>query len=123
MTNKKQNLIEIARSFNRKVNLGNYETADFFCSYKEETEINKAEEISKRAFIFCRMEVEKDIEEYKKRNEPKPYKETPEEQKKIDDFKEAIKDNIPTTEIKEEIIVPIRQPETFNDGDKNIINE
>jgi len=72
MPSKKQNLIEVARSFSRKLNIGNYETADFFCSYKEETTPEKADEVSKNAFDFCRVQVEFDIEDYKKRGELKP---------------------------------------------------
>ncbi len=72
MPKTKQKLVEIARSFSRKVNLGNYEVADFFCSEKREVPLEEAEKTSEELFIFCRAEVEKSVEEYKKRNEPKP---------------------------------------------------
>ena len=65
MDKKPQKIIEVARSFSRKVNLGNYETADFFCSAKEETTKQQAKKTSKRLHDFCRGEVEKAVEEYK----------------------------------------------------------
>ncbi len=64
MPEKQQKIIEVARSFSRKVNLGNYETADFFCSAKEETTRQQAKKTSKRLHDFCRGEVEKAVEEY-----------------------------------------------------------
>jgi hypothetical protein len=57
-------MCEIARSYSRKVNLGNYETIDIFCSRKEEVPMSEAEETSKRLFEFCRAEVEKNIGDY-----------------------------------------------------------
>ena len=57
-------LTEITRSFSRKLNLGRYETADFFCSQKLEVPIKEAEEASKQAFHFCKMMVEQDVQNY-----------------------------------------------------------
>ena len=63
-TMEKQKLIEVARSFSRKLNMGNYTTADFFCSAKEEVSAEEIGETSKRLFDFCKAEVEKSVREY-----------------------------------------------------------
>ena len=73
----KDKLVEIARSFAFKLNAGNYQSADFFCSQKEECKIEDAEEVSNRLFHFCKQMVEKDVEKYKEVN-------TPESEKVID---------------------------------------
>ena len=70
MPGKQQKIIEVARSFSRKVNLGNYETADFFCSAKEETTKQQTKKTSKRLHDFCRGEVEKAVEEYQEEIKP-----------------------------------------------------
>lgn len=64
MTEKKIKLIEVCRSFGRKINLGGYETADFFESRKEEVPESEAEETSKRLIGFCKTTVEKEVDEY-----------------------------------------------------------
>ena len=64
MDKKPQKIIEVARSFSRKLNTGNYTTVDFFCSAKEETTKQQAKKTSKRLHDFCRGEVEKAVEEY-----------------------------------------------------------
>ena len=53
--------MEIARSFSLKVNLGNYEMADFFASQKAECELKDAEKISEALYQFCRAEVIKSV--------------------------------------------------------------
>ena len=50
-------LVEIARSFSVKCNLGNYESCDFFCSQKMEVPENEAERTSAMLFEFCKEEV------------------------------------------------------------------
>ena len=60
---KKQQLVEIARSYSQKVNTGNYTSRDYFCSQKMEVPLKKAEEISEELFRFCRQEVGKAISE------------------------------------------------------------
>jgi hypothetical protein len=57
-------LTEITRSYSRKLNIGNYETLDFFCSAKEEVPKNQAAKTSERLFQFCKKEVEKSVAEY-----------------------------------------------------------
>lgn len=66
----KQKLVEIARSFSYKLNLGNYQTADFFCSAKQEVPEGESEEISNALFEFCKDEVEKSVANYKLENLP-----------------------------------------------------
>ncbi len=58
-------IIEIARSFSAKLNIGNYESRDFFCSRKEECFRKDAAETSKRAFQFAKAEALRDMAEYK----------------------------------------------------------
>ena len=64
---KKEKLVEIARSFSRKLNTGDYTTCDFFCSAKQEVPEEEARETSKQLFSFCKEEVEKDVLEYQTR--------------------------------------------------------
>ena len=65
-------MIEVVRSFSRKVNLGQYESADFFCSRKEECAAEDAARVSQHLFDFCRAEVEKDVQKFlaDRRNSP-----------------------------------------------------
>lgn len=60
----KNKLIEIVRSFSLKKNLGNYESADFFCSQKIECKENKAETKSEAVYEFCKQEVIKSANSY-----------------------------------------------------------
>lgn len=54
---------EIARSYSQKVNTGNYETKDFFCSATVEVGENEsAEEVAEETFQFCKRMVERSIE-------------------------------------------------------------
>ncbi len=57
--------IEVARSFSFKLNCGNYQTADFFCSAKQECPEDQAEALSARLYAFARKEVLKSIAEFK----------------------------------------------------------
>jgi hypothetical protein len=52
--------IEIARSFSTKVNLGNYENVDIFCSAKTEADKKDFVKVSQELYDLCRSEVEKD---------------------------------------------------------------
>ena len=60
----KEKLVEIARSFSYKKNVGNYETRDFFCSQKAEVTESEAEKVSKELYEFCRDEVMKSVKSY-----------------------------------------------------------
>jgi hypothetical protein len=59
-------LVEIARSFSYKLNCGNYESRDFFCSQKAEVPFEEAEETSNALYHFCKSEVVKAVNAYKK---------------------------------------------------------
>ena len=65
--------VEIARSFSFKKNLGNYESADFFCSEKKECLPEEAAEVSEKVFNFCREQVFKDADRFmENRNKVEP---------------------------------------------------
>ena len=68
MTEKKEKLIEIARSYSQKKSLPNYENMDFFASAKMEVPESEAEETSEKLFEFCKKEVAKSLEEYYEKN-------------------------------------------------------
>lgn len=55
---------EIARSFSYKLNMGNYESRDFFCSQKAECLERNAEDTSERLYQFCKSQVMKAVREY-----------------------------------------------------------
>lgn len=55
---------EVTRSFSMKLNLGNYESADFFCSEKVECAPEDAEAASEAVYNFCRKQVMKSINEF-----------------------------------------------------------
>ncbi len=57
--------VEVARSFAFKLNAGNYQSADFFCSQKAECKPEEAEATSARLYDFCRSEVMKAVKQYK----------------------------------------------------------
>ena len=63
-------LVEIARSFSYKLNTGNYESRDFFCSQKIEVFESEAKEASERLFAFCQDEVMKSVHNYQLENLP-----------------------------------------------------
>ena len=71
MVDKKESIIEICRSFSYKLNIGNYQSADFFCSQKEEAFTKDAVKTSERLFAFCKDEVEKDVYSYSLNDLPK----------------------------------------------------
>jgi hypothetical protein len=60
----KNQRIEIARSFSRKLNLQNYETCDFFCSAKAEVDLKDAEKVSDELYQLCLEEVRKSAKSY-----------------------------------------------------------
>jgi len=65
-------LIEIARSFSARVNIGHYEHRDFFCSRKEECLKEDATTTSARLHTFCQTEVVRAVNEYLKSRAKKP---------------------------------------------------
>lgn len=65
MTKEKENLIEVSRSFSYKLNMGNYETRDFFCAQKREVPIEEATKVSEELYEWCKEEVMKSVKAYK----------------------------------------------------------
>lgn len=61
-----EKLVEVARSYSQKLNTGNYTSADFFCSLKEECKPDEVESVSKRLIHFCKLMVLSDIKQYLK---------------------------------------------------------
>ncbi len=49
--------VEIVRSFSYKLNVGNFESRDFFCSEKAECAAEDAEATSELLYEFCKREV------------------------------------------------------------------
>jgi len=75
MASKEQKLVEVARSFSFKLNVGNFESRDFFCSQKREVPEEDAVKISEELYKFCEDEVMKSVYSYKIENnltQPKP---------------------------------------------------
>lgn len=71
-TKSTKSMVEIGRSFSRKVNIGNYQTLDFYASAKAEAPIEEMDSTSELLFSFCKKEVEHSIEQYEdeQRNRP-----------------------------------------------------
>src|SRR3990167_7556966 len=65
---KKEKIIEICRSFSQKLNTGNYTTADFFASFKQEALESEAVEVSEKLLKFAQDEVEKSVNNFKVEN-------------------------------------------------------
>jgi hypothetical protein len=57
--------IEIARSFSFKLNMGNYESRDFFCSQKAECRMDEADRVAEQLHAFCKSQVLKSVNDYK----------------------------------------------------------
>lgn len=56
--------VEIARSFSYKLNCGNYESRDFFCSQKAECKPEDAEIVSESLYNFCKRQVMQSVVDY-----------------------------------------------------------
>jgi len=80
-------LVEVARSFSYKLNLGNYQTADFFCSRKTEVSEKDAVEVSEELYRFCEDEVMKSVHSYQLDHLPVEPKKT-----KQQNYMEAVKE-------------------------------
>ena len=57
---------EITRSFSYKLNVGNYESRDFFCSQKSYAKTGDEERVSEALYSFCKNEVIKSINQFRK---------------------------------------------------------
>ena len=67
-------LVEIARSFAYKLNIGNYQSADFFCSRKQEVPIQEDDEASEAMFQWCKGQVEMEVSRYIEEHKPESEK-------------------------------------------------
>ena len=56
--------VEITRSYSYKLNVGNYESRDFFCAQKAECSLDEAEEVSERVHAFCKAQVMRAVRDY-----------------------------------------------------------
>jgi hypothetical protein len=56
-------LIEVSRSFSFKLNIGNYQSLDFFCSEKTEYLESEREAKSQALYSFCKAEVMRAVQE------------------------------------------------------------
>lgn len=61
-------LTEVTRSFSYKLNAGNYESRDFFCSQKSECTWDDVESVSNALHEFCKKQVMKAVADYKAQN-------------------------------------------------------
>lgn len=75
MIKRKYKTMKITRSYSRKLNIGNYQTLDHFCSVEQEiddtSDVKEMEQASKKLEEFCVKEVERAVEESKKIEEEK----------------------------------------------------
>lgn len=53
--------VEIARSFSFKLNVGNYESRDFFCSQKAECKPENSEEVARHLHAFRKKMVMEEV--------------------------------------------------------------
>lgn len=100
-TKKLEKMVEVVRGFSYKHNLGNYESSDFFCSYKAEVPESQAVEASEKAFAFCKSEVAKSLVSLK----------TALAEKKTKTFKEKNKKSLAKEEIEEALITEVNDLE------------
>lgn len=61
-------MVEVVRSFSFKLNLGNYQSCDFFCSEKSLCAEHEAEDLSAALYEFCRSEVMKSVKAVQAKN-------------------------------------------------------
>jgi len=56
--------VEVVRSFSYKLNVGNYESRDFFCSEKAQCKAEDAEHVSDLLYQFCKSQVLESVRDY-----------------------------------------------------------
>lgn len=78
--------IEICKSFDRKVQVKQFEPASFFCSMKTTCDITQAEEVGRQLYEACRKQVESDMVEFLKLMFPERYEKTDGDPAKIEDI-------------------------------------
>jgi hypothetical protein len=57
--------VKITRSFSYKLNVGNYESRDFFCSHSSECDSSQADEVAADSRQFCIDKVLESVGEYR----------------------------------------------------------
>lgn len=87
---KPKELIEIVRSFSAKINLGNYESMDVFCSRKEECCKKDAGKVSAEAYEFCKKECAKNVKEFNEAREKKIKKATKEISQQVGEIQQEV---------------------------------
>jgi hypothetical protein len=60
-----ESLVEIIRSFSYKLNVGNYESRDFFCSYRAQCLPSEIEQTALTLHEFCEAQVQKSVDHYR----------------------------------------------------------
>jgi len=63
-------LVEVCRSFSRTAQVVPFEPRNFFCSLKEECELKDVESTSNRLIHFCKITVEREVNEYIEEHKP-----------------------------------------------------
>ena len=63
--------VKVTRSFSFKMNLGTYESADFFCSQQADCAAADADSVSADLYEFCMDEVMKAVVDLKRRRTAK----------------------------------------------------
>jgi hypothetical protein len=112
-------LVEITRHFTYLFNIGDYQNTEFFCSQKVEVPEDEAEKTSEALYAFCKSEVIKSLNAYKKEN----HLETPREKiiKELKDWFTRGGDNGgPTPEQKDEIYKIVSESIDFKVEEKQI---
>lgn len=61
---KPSQIVDVVRSFTFKLNVGNYESRDFFCSQRAECWERDAAATSERLYEFCRRQVMNAVKQY-----------------------------------------------------------
>ena len=95
-------LVEICRSFSYKLNTGNYESRDFFCSQKAECLESEAEKVSEALHQFVKKEVIKSVNAYKLEFKPPEKKLGFKEQQEKNQADQNKADDIPPLPILEQ---------------------
>ena len=68
---KPSGIVEVVRSVSFKLNLGNYQSMDFFCSQKAQCEPGEADQVSADLYEWCYDQVMASANEVKRKQEVK----------------------------------------------------
>ena len=66
--------VDITRSFSFKLNAGNYEARDFFCSQHAECAAEDADKVSELLYQFCKRQVLNAVRDYQSEFEDRKIK-------------------------------------------------